>query len=160
MLFVEKHSIFYATGEEPKLPRNDIQKQGRILMLPVDCIEPSPYQARTAFDEPEIAALAVSICRTAFCSHQRAAGRAAQIPACGGGAAAAGLLVPDFIYNIGTTMLNGDILMLIFFFVNKIIFRRGKQKSIGIISGIVRKSLAVRQGDEKIKLYFCMKRCG
>ncbi len=30
-------------------------------MLPVDCIEPSPYQARTAFDEPEIAALAVSI---------------------------------------------------------------------------------------------------
>ena len=61
MLFVEKHSIFYATGEEPKLPRNDIQKQGRILMLPVDCIEPSPYQARTAFDEPEIAALAVSI---------------------------------------------------------------------------------------------------
>ena len=33
----------------------------------------------------------------------------------------AGLLVPDFIYNIGTTMLNGDILMLIFFFVNKII---------------------------------------
>ena len=37
-------------------------------MLPVDCIEPSPYQARTAFDEPEIAALAVSICRTAFCS--------------------------------------------------------------------------------------------
>ena len=43
------------------MPRNDIQKQGRILMLPVDCIEPSPYQARTAFDEPEIAALAVSI---------------------------------------------------------------------------------------------------
>mgnify|MGYP006900746563 CR=1 FL=1 len=32
------------------MPRNDIQKQGRILMLPVDCIEPSPYQARTAFD--------------------------------------------------------------------------------------------------------------
>ena len=43
------------------MPRNDIQKQGRILMLPVDCIEPSSYQARTAFDEPEIAALAVSI---------------------------------------------------------------------------------------------------
>ena len=42
------------------MPKNDIQKQGRILMLPVDCIEPSPYQARTAFDEPEIAALAVS----------------------------------------------------------------------------------------------------
>ena len=30
-------------------------------MLPVDCIEPSPYQARTVFDENEIAALAVSI---------------------------------------------------------------------------------------------------
>ena len=43
------------------MPKNDTQKQGRILMLPVDCIEPSPYQARTAFDEPEIAALAVSI---------------------------------------------------------------------------------------------------
>ena len=43
------------------MPKNDIQKQGRILMLPVDAIEPSPYQARTAFDEPEIAALAVSI---------------------------------------------------------------------------------------------------
>ena len=43
------------------MPKNDIQKQGRILMLPVDCIEPSPYQARTAFDEPEIAALAVSL---------------------------------------------------------------------------------------------------
>ena len=43
------------------MPRIDIQQQGRILMLPADCIEPSPYQARTAFDEPEIAALAVSI---------------------------------------------------------------------------------------------------
>ena len=63
MLFVEKkRSIFYLScGEESELPKNDIQKQGRILMLPVDAIEPSPYQARTAFDEPEIAALAVSI---------------------------------------------------------------------------------------------------
>ena len=43
------------------MAKNEIQKQGRIVMLPVDCIEPSPYQARTAFDEPEIAALAVSI---------------------------------------------------------------------------------------------------
>ena len=46
-------------------------------------------------------------------------------------AAGAGLLVPDFIYNIGTTMLNGDILMLIFFFVNKIIFPEREEKSIG-----------------------------
>jgi len=33
----------------------------------------------------------------------------------------AGLLVPDFIYNIGTTVLNGGISMVVFFFVNKII---------------------------------------
>lgn len=36
--------------------------------------------------------------------------------------AVAGLLVPDFIYNIGTTVLNGGVSMLVFFFVNKIIF--------------------------------------
>lgn len=36
--------------------------------------------------------------------------------------AVAGLLVPDFIYNIGTTVLNGGISMVIFFFVNKMIF--------------------------------------
>ncbi|WP_294450086.1 GtrA family protein [uncultured Gemmiger sp.] len=36
--------------------------------------------------------------------------------------AVAGLLVPDFIYNIGTTVLNGGISMIVFFFVNKIIF--------------------------------------
>lgn len=43
------------------MSRKETQKQGRVMMLPIDCIEPSPYQARTAFDEPEIAALAVSI---------------------------------------------------------------------------------------------------
>ena len=37
------------------------QKPGKVLMLPVDAIEPSPWQARTDFDETEIAALAVSI---------------------------------------------------------------------------------------------------
>ena len=31
-------------------------------------------------------------------------------------------LVPDFIYNIGTTVLNGGISMVVFFFVNKKIF--------------------------------------
>ena len=41
--------------------------------------------------------------------------------------AVAGLLVPDFIYNIGTTVLNGGISMVIFFFVNKIIFPEGAQ---------------------------------
>ena len=42
------------------------------------------------------------------------------------GVAVAGLLVPDFIYNIGTTVLNGGISMVIFFFVNKIIFPGSK----------------------------------
>ena len=41
--------------------------------------------------------------------------------------AVAGLLVPDFIYNIGTTVLNGGISMIIFFFVNKIIFPEGEK---------------------------------
>ena len=40
--------------------------------------------------------------------------------------AVAGLLVSDFIYNIGTTVLNGGISMVIFFFVNKIIFPEGE----------------------------------
>ena len=44
--------------------------------------------------------------------------------------AVAGLLVPDFFYNIGTTMLNGDISMVIFVFVNKIIFPEGEAKKV------------------------------
>ena len=36
--------------------------------------------------------------------------------------AVAGLLVPDFIYNIGTTVLNGGVSMVVFFFVNKRLF--------------------------------------
>lgn len=36
--------------------------------------------------------------------------------------AVAGLVVPDWIYNIGTTVLNGGVSMVVFFFVNKIIF--------------------------------------
>jgi len=39
--------------------------------------------------------------------------------------AVAGLFVPDFIYNIGTVVLQGGISMVIFFFVNKIIFPEG-----------------------------------
>ena len=44
--------------------------------------------------------------------------------------AVAGLLVPDFIYNIGTTVFNGGISMVIFFFVNKIIFSEGEAKKV------------------------------
>ena len=36
-------------------------KAARVQMLPVEQIEASPYQARTTFDDTEIAALAVSI---------------------------------------------------------------------------------------------------
>lgn len=43
------------------MSKKDTQKTGKVLLLPIESIEPSPYQARTAFDEPEIAALAVSI---------------------------------------------------------------------------------------------------
>ena len=31
-------------------------------------------------------------------------------------------LVPDYIYNIGTTVLNGGVSMVVFFVVNKMIF--------------------------------------
>lgn len=47
--------------EETIVSKKETQKTGRVLLLPIESIEPSPYQARTAFDEPEIAALAVSI---------------------------------------------------------------------------------------------------
>ncbi len=43
--------------------------------------------------------------------------------------AVAGMFVPDFVYNIGTTVLNGGISMVIFFFVNKIIFPEGEAKA-------------------------------
>ena len=46
--------------------------------------------------------------------------------------AVAGIYVPDFIYNIGTTVLNGGISMVIFFFVNKIIFPEGEPKKEAI----------------------------
>ena len=44
--------------------------------------------------------------------------------------AAAGKFVPDWVYNIGTTVLNGGVSMVIFFFVNKIIFPETKKESI------------------------------
>lgn len=40
--------------------------------------------------------------------------------------AVAGLFVPGFIYNIGTVVLQGGVSMVIFFFVNKIIFPEGE----------------------------------
>lgn len=40
--------------------------------------------------------------------------------------AVASMFVPDFIYNILTTVLNGGVSMVIFFFVNKIIFPEGE----------------------------------
>lgn len=36
--------------------------------------------------------------------------------------AVAGHFVPDFVYNIGTVVLNGGISMVVFFFANKVIF--------------------------------------
>lgn len=42
--------------------------------------------------------------------------------------AVAGLYVSDWLYNIGTTVLNGGISMVIFFFVNKAIFPQGEAK--------------------------------
>ena len=42
--------------------------------------------------------------------------------------AVAGMFVPDWLYNIGTTVLNGGVSMVVFFFVNKIIFPEGEAK--------------------------------
>ena len=40
--------------------------------------------------------------------------------------AVAGSLVPGWIYNIGTTVLNGGVSMVVFFIVNKIVFNDAK----------------------------------
>ena len=40
--------------------------------------------------------------------------------------AVAGYFVPAWLYNIGTTVLNGGVSMVVFFFVNKIIFPEGE----------------------------------
>ncbi len=42
--------------------------------------------------------------------------------------AVGGLFVPDWVYNIVTVVLNGGVSMVIFFFVNKIIFPEGEAK--------------------------------
>ena len=41
--------------------------------------------------------------------------------------AVAGIIVPPAVYNIGTTVLNGGVSMVVFFFVNKIIFPETKK---------------------------------
>ncbi len=43
--------------------------------------------------------------------------------------AVAGMFVPAFVYNIGTTVLNGGVSMIVFFFVNKIIFPETKKEA-------------------------------
>lgn len=43
--------------------------------------------------------------------------------------AVAGQFVPDWVYNIGTTVLNGGVSMVIFFVVNKIIFPEGEKRA-------------------------------
>ena len=40
--------------------------------------------------------------------------------------AVAGSLVPGWVYNIGTTVLNGGVSMVVFFIVNKIVFNDAK----------------------------------
>ena len=42
--------------------------------------------------------------------------------------AVAGIYVPAWLYNIGTTVLNGGVSMVVFFFVNKIIFPETPKK--------------------------------
>ena len=42
--------------------------------------------------------------------------------------AVAGMFVLGWLYNIGTTVLNGGVSMVVFFFVNKIIFPEGEGK--------------------------------
>ena len=46
--------------------REKLEEHARVVLLDVDSITPSPYQARKTFSEKEIKKLAVS--RTAFCS--------------------------------------------------------------------------------------------
>ena len=41
----------------------------------------------------------------------------------------AGAFVPAALYNVGTVVLNGGVSMVVFFFVNKIIFPEGEQKA-------------------------------
>ena len=41
--------------------------------------------------------------------------------------AVAGSFVPDWLYNIGTTVLNGGVSMVVFFVVNKIVFNDAKK---------------------------------
>ena len=46
--------------------------------------------------------------------------------------AVAGTFVPGWLYNIGTTVLNGGVSMVVFFIVNKIVFNDAKKEMQGI----------------------------
>lgn len=50
------------------MAKNELQKQGRIVMLPVDCIEPSPYQARTALTSRRLRRWPSVFCKMVCCS--------------------------------------------------------------------------------------------
>ena len=64
--------------------------------------------------------------------------------------AVAGQFVPDFVYNIGTTVLNGGISMVIFFFVNKIIFPEGEQQAAKLPRR--HRAMAFREGPRSYEL--------
>ena len=63
---------------------------GKVILLPLDAIQPSPWQARTVFDETEIAALAVSILQNGLLQPVTVQNRRG-LSADRGGKAAAGL---------------------------------------------------------------------
>ena len=44
--------------------------------------------------------------------------------------AVAGSFVPGWLYNIGTTFLNGGVSMVVFFVVNKIVFRDSREEKV------------------------------
>ena len=47
--------------------------------------------------------------------------------------AVAGSFVPNWLYNIGTTVLNGGVSMVVFFVVNKIVFKDESQVNVEVI---------------------------
>ena len=54
-------AYFPRVKEEPDLAKEKPAEQTKVWLLPIEKITPSPFQARTVFDEGEIKKLAVSI---------------------------------------------------------------------------------------------------
>ena len=54
-------AYFPRAKEEPDLAKEKPAEQTKVWLLPIEKITPSPFQARTVFDEGEIKKLAVSI---------------------------------------------------------------------------------------------------